>query len=198
MVALVAVAAGSTFATLQVADYQSTPIAKSGAFLHGHVTAKVLDEQNNILAYRQADNAIVKDGMGIIANQVFEVDAGNMSSGTVRYMSIGNGSAAPAWNDFNLTSDLLDIPATNGCLRLDSTVTNDTAINIGGFAAVNITAVAEFNGAQCASNDIQEAGIWNHPTHGQGELFARNTFGNVDLTTSDRLELTWLFTFTDQ
>ena len=46
--------------------------------------------------------------------------------------------------------------------------------------------------------NIQEAAIYNNQTVGAGgEMFARNTFGSVDLTASDSLELTWRFTFTD-
>jgi len=74
-------------------------------------------------------------------------------------------------------------------------------------AQINITAVATFDGANCYAKIIHEAGFWtdsnNTNTNGgpgtnrEGWMFARNTFGNVDLTVNDSLELTWTFTFTD-
>jgi len=74
-------------------------------------------------------------------------------------------------------------------------------------AQINMTAVATFSGgSNCAANNIGEAGIWTNATDGpqygdareQGNnMFARNTFGTVNLSTSDSLELTWKFTFTD-
>jgi hypothetical protein len=44
--------------------------------------------------------------------------------------------------------------------------------------------------------------MWNNSTTPAvaptGQMFARNTFGAVTLTSTDSLELTWRFTFTDQ
>jgi len=79
-------------------------------------------------------------------------------------------------------------------------------------AQINMTAVATFSGgSNCAANNIGEAGIWTNvtadninggpiygePREGGNNMFARNTFGTVNLSTSDSLELTWKFTFTD-
>jgi hypothetical protein len=78
-------------------------------------------------------------------------------------------------------------------------------------AQINMTAVATFAGAVgqangCDTSNIGEAGIWTNATAGpqffdlreQGNnMFARNTFGTVNLSDSDSLELTWKFTFTD-
>jgi len=82
-------------------------------------------------------------------------------------------------------------------------------------AQLNMTAVATFSGAvpnSCAAQNIGEAGIWTNGTggptfHGANHtavevltdnvMFARNTFGSVNLSESDSLELTWKFTFTD-
>jgi len=80
-------------------------------------------------------------------------------------------------------------------------------------AQLNMTAVATFEGAtpdSCAANNIGEAGLWTNASTGpsfygnntadyltNNLMFARNTFGTVNLSTSDSLELTWKFTFTD-
>jgi len=77
-------------------------------------------------------------------------------------------------------------------------------------AQINMTAVATFAGAVgpagCDTTEIGEAGIWTNATagpqygdarEGGNNMFARNTFGTVNLSDSDSLELTWKFTFTD-
>jgi len=93
-------------------------------------------------------------------------------------------------------------------------------------AQINVTAIATFAGsAGCNGLSIDEAGIWNNVSQAYGtgpvnqisynreptgcggaepcsapvdnRMFARNTFGSVNLSTSDSLELTWRFTFTD-
>ena len=95
---------------------------------------------------------------------------------------------------------------------------------INSHAQINVTAIATFAGsAGCNGLSIDEAGIWNNvsqafgadvisynrepggcggpsnlcPAPTDNRMFARNTFGSVNLSTSDSLELTWRFTFTD-
>jgi hypothetical protein len=69
-------------------------------------------------------------------------------------------------------------------------------------AQINVTAIATFDGADCFSNAIREAALWNNATSPgvapAGQMFATNEFGSVTLTNTDSLELTWRFTFTDQ
>jgi len=149
------------------------------------------------------------------------------SGGVVTYMEIGNGSGAGGagactdtsgpgasfrlgWDNQTLECPL-SVPAF-GCVRELAEVDRNFAVEDpsppGSDAAqINITAVATFSGGSgCAANNIGEAGFWNNategPTYNTGPetdniMFARNTFGTVNLSTSDSLELTWKFTFTD-
>ena len=147
----------------------------------------------------------------------------NYGSGLVRFMSIGNGSdggdcvtvgAGPKLGFDNMTLEcpLFDLPAN--CLRETAVITRFNATEqptATDQAQINITAVALFSGGganSCAADNIAEAGIWNTLAGGPdfhgptgpvaGNLmFARNSFGSVDLSVSDSLELTWKFTFTD-
>jgi len=150
----------------------------------------------------------------------------NYGSGLVRYMSIGNGSnsgdctnagTSPelGFNNMTLECPLFNLPAPGPCLRETAVITRFNATEdptpaLSDAAQINITAVATFAGAgpnSCAANNIGEAGIWNTlaggPDYygggpvGGNLMFARNTFGTVNLSTSDSLELTWKFTFTD-
>ena len=63
-------------------------------------------------------------------------------------------------------------------------------------AQANVTAQADFTGANCAgAATIDEAGMFNHAS--AGTMFARNNFGSVVLNAPDTLRLDWEFTFTD-
>jgi len=150
----------------------------------------------------------------------------NYGAGLVRYMSIGNGSDGgdcdTPGGGVNLGFDnmTLECPLyilAQNCLRETALInrfnaTEDPTPAMSDAAQINITAVATFSGAadpnSCAAKNIAEAGIWQNLTGGPGFyapdgpetgnlMFARNSFGSVDLSTSDSLELTWRFTFTD-
>jgi len=64
-------------------------------------------------------------------------------------------------------------------------------------AQMNVTATSQFLGTVCAVNGIDEAGIFTHQDGSEGQMFARNTFGSVNLGVLDRLQLEWEFTFKD-
>jgi len=148
------------------------------------------------------------------------------SGGVVTYMEIGNGSGAGgagactdtsgpgASNRLGWNNQTLECPLSVafGCARELAEVDRNFAVEDpsppGSDAAqINITAVATFSGgSNCDANNIGEAGFWNNgtfgPSYNSGSetdniMFARNTFGTVNLSSSDSLELTWKFTFTD-
>jgi len=217
MAALVAITAGTTFAVTYGVDLQSAslnqPIAATKII--GHIQAVVHDKAGNIIAYRQSDNAIVNTGLEVLADQLFLSDGlqsggnhTNDTSGAFGWMNIGNQSIpVPAPGDTELNCALISAGSggapcgTNRplCAAQLSEINLRDAYNSGGFSRTNVTAIATFDGAVCNSANIQEAGMWNNATTAAGgEMFARNTFGSVTLTTTDSLELTWRFTFTDQ
>jgi len=141
--------------------------------------------------------------------------------GTVRFMEIGNGNGtgacpggagSPILGWFNET---LECPIAT-CARQSAIIYRHDPTNIGpggsgptSHAQLDVTAIATFAGsAGCNGNSIDEAGIWQNgtqtgspawpnPAPNDNRMFARNTFGSVNLSTSDSLELTWRFTFTD-
>jgi len=138
-------------------------------------------------------------------------------------MSIGNGSAlancntvgAPPTPVLGFDNTTLECPLfllPSNCLRELALITRENATEKPSGtdqAQINLTAVATFSGGggnSCAAQNIGEAGLWNNITGGpslasgpeaNNVMFARNTFGTVNLSTSDSLELTWKFTFTD-
>lgn len=141
----------------------------------------------------------------------------------VRYMQIGTGGEFRLLhNDTNIQNDIAG-PGT--CGRHLAAITNKTgdgpahgyrvstgvactdAIGDECSAQMNVTATAQFLGGapdNCAIASIDEAGIFDNSTSladgdafDGGLMFARNTFGSVDLGPLDTLQLDWEFTFTD-
>jgi len=126
------------------------------------------------------------------------------------------------WNDTDLEAPITGLsPSGFLCLRKAATTTNVTQGNahtapqkcnfdspiydgVSGAddcnARMNVTATADFDGADCETLGIDEAGLFttqdSEPPNG-GMLFARNTFGSVNLGPLDTLRLEWEFTFTD-
>ena len=142
-------------------------------------------------------------------------------AGTVRFMEIGNGNgtgncpgaAGPpilGWFNTTLECPLLTCARQAAIIYRHDPTNPSGGAGIDSHAQINITAIATFAGsAGCNGLSIDEAGIWMNssqqgspsfataPAPSDNRMFARNTFGSVNLSTSDSLELTWRFTFTD-
>jgi len=218
MAVLVVVSVGATYAVTQgIVGHPNGPV---GAFMTGNVQITQFDGEGNIIAFRQTGNHIVDTGMDLIIRQVFaDVNATTVGwdvppaglKGVVRYMEIGTGG------EIKLLHNDTDIAfAIVGCARQDAAfinVSSHRSPNSSGMsddcivtdpngdlcrARINVTATASFSGMVCSGAlDIDEAGIFNDPLTGMGEMFARNTFGGVVLNPPDTLALDWEFTFTD-
>ena len=236
MAILVIASIGGTLAAVQgfgLVNYhpQNQLPGEGAAMLTGNVKVFQYDKDGNIIAYRQSDNHIVKDGMEIIMAQVFRGinSSANYAAPAlglphpVQYMQIGTGQETHRLlhNDTSIATAIptcftrasAAITNTTGSHGYHTTsgVCNDT--NNMCWAQMNVTAQADFLGsAGCNVNSIDEAGIFDNSTggntgqyqtgvltvpNGGGYMFARNTFGSVNLGNADTLRLQWEFTFTD-
>lgn len=164
-------------------------------------------------------------------NQSYKVsptgDYATNVTGKIGWMEIGT-SGEDAWPTrlkYNNTDVADPVGHTNpNCIRIAIEVSNATQGNahaapsscgnpandpVAGVgsarlcsARMNVTATAQFQGADCAANSIDEAGIFTASSSECnagtcGLMFARNTFGSVNLGALDTLQLEWEFTFTD-
>lgn len=208
-----AIYAGS-YGTADLSLNESSDIP-GAAFLVGNVKATQFDENGNIIAVRHGSNHITATGMSIIMGQVFSdvngtyPDVANVS-GRVGWMEIGTEGDPVTFNN-RLRWNNTDIIAPVGapCVRVAATIDNTTQGNAHKAdstcdpatacnARMNVTAVAQFQGAVCSAVGIDEAGIFTtSTTEGGGMMFARNTFGSVNLGALDTLQLEWEFTFKD-
>ena len=143
---------------------------------------------------------------------------GNGSNGSTDCQTEGSGAPVLGFDNTTLECPLFLVNQISPCLRELAIITRSNATHQPSAAPtdgaqLNLTAVATFSGAvpnSCAAQKIGEAGIWQNSSLGPAfnvnktaefmtgnVMFARNTFGTVNLSTSDSLELTWKFTFTD-
>lgn len=185
------------------------------AFLVGNVKVTQLDQDGNVLAIRHGSNHITATGMSIIMGQVFSgvngtyPDQANVT-GRVGWMEIGTeGDPITYQNRLRWNNTDIIAPVGSPCIRVDALIDNSTQLNAHKAdsscapatacnARMNVTAVAQFQGALCSAVGIDEAGIFTASTQeGDGMLFARNTFGSVNLGALDTLQLEWEFTFRD-
>ncbi len=185
------------------------------AYMVGNVKVTHFNEIGDVIGYRQGTNHITATGMSIIMGQVFsQVNASYPDvvnvTGRVSYMEIGTeGDPITYQNRLRWNNTDIIAPVGAPCLRVASTIDNITqgAAHKAGSscdpatacnARMNVTAVAQFQGAVCTAVGIDEAGIFTAVDGASGGLlFARNTFGSVNLGLLDTLQLEWEFTFTD-
>jgi len=179
----------------------ATQSTEDATFIVGHLEVVLRDQDGNIKAYSQGDNNIVEDGMEILVAETFLSLQGGISSiGPVSHIEVGtDGTTAPGPADIALSTKI----GTGGtfCNRVATVNTAPSAAsNDATNASVVVTVTATIDAAadnDCAVVGIDEAGLFNDGTESTGKMFARNTFTAVTLTTSDSLDLTWAFTFTD-
>jgi len=197
------------------------------AYMVGNVKVTHLDPDGQVIGYRQGTNHITATGMTIIMAQVFQginntlPDVANVS-GTVAWMEVGTaGEAGPYINELRWNNTDIIAPVGGNCIRVQSVIANTTEAHTAPIrcdsgspippyiwngvddrtvcaARMNVTAQADFIGANCNALDIDEAGIFTtNSASPNGLMFARNTFGSVDLGVLDTLQLQWEFTFKD-
>ena len=193
MLSITAVFAGFTFAMNP--DVEESPFSDSASIV-GHMILTVVDEDNNVIAFRESDNTIVVLGMNNLGANTFSTSTGipglGINSGPVTHMDIGSSGTFSTATDVGITA------LGGACVRdpsgLDSPFVGVDPIT--GNAQVIIRATCIFAGTTCGGTAIAEAGMFNDVAG--GELFARNTFGPVPaLGATDTLTIQWNFTFTD-
>lgn len=206
MTAIVAVSVSGTYFGVQQFGDES-PMATSSARMVGHVEAIVYGPDGEIKAYRQGDNAIVVNGMDMLADGLFNsTNSVLASSGLIGDVdAIGIGRDATAVTDSDTTLNYANPPtAGSGTCNNVTNIIWDTngdasSIFISGSqnnASVTVTGQATFGPSAACADTFNEAGALDNST--SEKLFARNTFSSVTLTAADSLQINWDFQFDDQ
>jgi len=222
MAAVFAVGVGGTYFGMEQTNELSRDLSSvSSGMLMGHVTATALNENGEIYAYRQSDNAIVESGMEIIASQVFQglngsaagsedlcplcTYSGNLVNGAnpVDSIGIGTNGTGVTSQDYFISDGLGNKHGAAGCQNVSVTWTAGTAnaSKAGGahsyanIAMIGINGTATFGPSALCANTYLEAGAFDNDT--SGIMFARNTYNSVTLGAADSLIINWNFQFND-
>ena len=211
IMAIVGVAVLASVISFNLADLSDgTPSANDSAFIMGHVTATLTDENGYIKAYRQTDNMIVNTGLDIIANQVFSNgtitnntaagDAYATSGGTVKAVALGTGGDnQPQEGQDDLTTYL------SGCTNKTAGDDGDNSYWDAGTDnsastsdSVVVVSNTTFNGSDGCNIAVDEVGILTRLSGTQdGRLFAIQEFTEISVGASDTLTINWDITFAD-
>ncbi len=219
------VSVGAIYAVSYELELSPNANPSGAAYMIGNVKVTHFDQDGQVIGYRYGTNHITQTGMIVIMAQVFRDINSTLTlvnnTGPVQWMEIGTeGDPVDYTNALRHNDTDINTPVGGACIRIDATISNTTSlppfsIPIGEekspgvcsatttcSAQMNVTAVAQFQGADCSAIGIDEAGIF---TASQAEcdggncglMFARNVFGSVNLGALDTLQLEWEFTFTD-
>jgi len=202
LLSITVILSAATFLTTQNLVEPTSP--NDAAFLMGHMTLKVIDENGNVRDYRQADNVIVTNGWDTLLQTAFTGTydlAGNLDGtggGAFTHIGIGTGG-----NTLPTSATLFGLPGElEFCNRVPITIFSLGSGLSGGGASLDFRLSAEFDAAVdagCAGTAaIDEVGVFNIGTFNTGDMFARNFFTPPvpSLGPSDKLEIDWDFTFT--
>jgi len=200
LLSITVISSAATFLTTQYLVESSS--TNDAAFLMGHMTLKVIDENGYVRDYRQTDNVIVLAGWNATVLNLFsgDYDIGqfggllqNDNPGPFSHIGIGASPSTAINIDTGLGSEL------SGCPRSPIVIQSGGAVNTGGTSSILVTVFGGFNepsDVDCQTADISEAGLFNGTSPLGITMLARNTFTTVpQLGASDFLEIEWDFTF---
>jgi len=207
LLSITVILSAATLLTTQNLDKSTS--TNDVAFVMGHMTLKVIDENGYVTAYRQTDNVIVEKGWDNLVSTVFTGDftfddgdgAGEITGAgsAFSHMAIGTGTVPASNSDTTLGLEL------SGCARSSPLgIIADFSTSLPSTPFTTTSIVTLFGGFQgepasagCSgTGPITEAGVFNAAS--AGTMFAKNTF-NPSVPTlgeNDFLEIEWDFTFT--
>jgi hypothetical protein len=152
-----------------------------GVAVSGYVVIEVFDKNGNLKSHTEDHNLVVDNGLETLADLAFgTTHSTGESLGGFDNISVGSSATAPA-------AGQTDCITQNGNKKVDSTVTNTA---LGGI--IDVSWVAELPAVT-----LTEICLTDSPTNATGNLFARQTYGGVTISTSDTVNAQWTITFAD-
>jgi hypothetical protein len=207
MAAVFAVGVGGTYFGMQQTDEYNASLSSSSGMIMGHVTATVLNADGEITAYRQSDNAIVEQGMELIAGQLFEganqtatFHTAGLIAGGNPVDSIGIGLSGTGVSSQDTTINFggwprCDNVTTTWSVQTDNATYPGGATSNNNIALIGINGSATFGPSAACADTYLEAGAFDNDT--SAAMFARNTYNSVTLGAADSLIINWNFQFND-
>ena len=184
----------------ELETYSVQPTIQKHSAYQGHITMIVADQFGNIKEYREMDNNIVDEGKDCVSDLVFETNDASCDNQTkFTNVVVSNCDAAGSGDATNAScadttpdtvtafDDTEDTEQGDQCNA--GTVTYTDATNV-----VRVQAV--FTEAQITGESpLKESGIVN-ACGAANELFAIQSFADINLSTNDQLTVNWDITLT--
>jgi len=208
---VVGMATTSAFSTPHV--IASSTIVDNQFGMLGHITLTQTDADGNMKSYIQTDNVIVNIGENCVAETLFNVttidgthacdnaatavyNTGNGISTTgFSFVAVGNSSALatpPVAVETDTTLINENSTGTTMDRKTGSPAVTTESTTIGSSAVVTLSAVFTSVGG---ISDVDESGIFDEATFGAGgNMLARQTFTNIQLSAGDQLTVEWEIT----
>ena len=156
-------------------------LGSDGIQVQGHVSIDVFDQHGNLKAHREDHNLVVDNGLETLADLAFgTTHSTGESLGGFTKISVGSGATAPAAGN-------TDCQTQNGNKKTDATPTNTA---LGGILDASWA-------AELPAVSLTEICLTYSATNATGNLFARQTYTAVPISTSDTVNAQWTITFAD-
>lgn len=155
---------------------------KSSAGMMGHVTLTALNEDGQVIAYRQLDNVVINNADNCILNDVFNTSVGSCNSLTnpYTYVHIGTNNAAFSETSTDIVTYRAQTAGSTG---------SSTAASSNGGASTTITAAF-----LDVSASIAEAALKNDSLSASADVLALQNFTPISLGPTDDLTIQWTVT----
>jgi len=147
----------------------------------GFVVIEVFDKDGKLKFHREDHNLVVDIGLQSLSDLAFgTTHVTGETAGGFTYISVGTSGTAPVIGD-------TDCIAQHGSKKQDLSVTNTA---LGGI--INVSWIAEL-----AADTIREICLTDNGAVATGNLFARQTYTDIPILSTDTINAEWTITFAD-
>lgn len=159
----------------------STSSFKGAAGMLGHVTLTAVNEEGNVIAYRQTDNVVINGGDNCLIEDAFGADT-TCQNTTNLFNQVHIGSAQTTFAENSGTALGSWVRATGG--------TAGSTVSASGLSGASTTITAAFLDV---SATVAEAALYNGALSST-DVIALNSFTPIVLGATDDLTIAWTIT----
>jgi hypothetical protein len=173
--------------TLSFATQNTEPATYDQSTFMGHLVLVQKDTDGNIKAYRQSDNIVTTVGKSCAIMEIFGQSTSN-TTGSQQTMCGGGGANSGLFNYVGIGTDATGEVVGNTALAA-ATGSRQQDTGVGLVNSSGVYAIIEPSAFTGLTATIREAGLFDALTG--NHMFARKTFADIGLTSSDSLTVTW-------
>ncbi len=193
LIAVVVVSTGGVLAFTENTQPQQTASSLNGQpTVMGHIELVAKDSQGNIIAYRQTDNTVMSNGKNATSNVLFGTTQSTTNPTINKFNFIGVGTNSTAGSYIN-THLLQQGNKINAAGAGTTNILNGGGSGMGAQIQGTWAANRLQNGSGTVA--IVEAGLFDGFANNTSNMYARQTFGAINVAAADTLQVTWKITF---